>query len=205
MHVRTSDLLYCLRRVREVNEHYRLTNLGGDEYPRDIDRLHATSQAILATSITLFPLGLAENSVVLGFCLELAEGQGYDIGYADGLSAELTRVVVAKEIFHAVIKRDEYRSMNILGHIEALTAAFPDDNSKPAASIQIELVAEIAAMEFLFPLAKREEELLQMRDPAEIAAQYGVPRFLVEKYLSDNFMDGLRRAAKSLEELTPKV
>jgi hypothetical protein len=120
---------------------------------------------------------------------------GYEIYYVQGLDEFWLRFVVAKEAFHVVLDSTAVRNMDLMGHIVEMAAitSSPVAAATMTPAAAVEMMAEIAAMEFLFPYAKRLEELNNgEKDWSSIAAKYKVPQHFVELYLSTTSMDELR-------------
>jgi Zn-dependent peptidase ImmA (M78 family) len=194
MHVGKKDLNHCLRKATEIAEQYRLQNIGSDDPQRNLESFVETVRRFLGVDVRLFQLQLdKEDSVVFSACV-MYEDKHCDVLFVDGLNTCWRRYVVCKELFHIIIDLPEYRNMNIEQHVQELTVAFPDDDSSPEKAAVAEFIAEIAAMEFLFPYAKRAQELAQAggtADYAAIARKYRVPVLFVERYLSQEWMRAL--------------
>lgn len=184
-----------MSKVAEIAHQYTLTHIGADDPRRSVDLLRDTVQTYLGVRVHLFRLPVsAADSVVHGSFAMKPNGE-FDICFADGLTIDWLRFVVCKELFHIIIDQESFHDMDIAAHVEALTVAFPDDDSTPRPSVLAEFLAEIAAMEFLFPWAKRRAELVaagsQRPDIRTILTKYGVPPLMAERYLSDQFIERL--------------
>jgi Zn-dependent peptidase ImmA (M78 family) len=121
----------------------------------------------------------------------VAEEKGFSILISKGQTFHepQVRFVLCKEIFHGILKSDGSNAKDVCGHLDEIEVAFPVRDSEPGAAVKSELLAEIAAMEFLFPFKARIEELKQSPiDYAEIAERYLIPQYLVEIYLHPSYM-----------------
>ncbi len=83
--------------------------------------------------------------------------------------------------------------MDIYGHVQEAASSFSIENedANPESPVATEFLAEIAAMEFLLPYAKRKAILDHANgepDYAMVARIYGIPQVYVEGYLSDRMM-----------------
>ena len=81
--------------------------------------------------------------------------------------------------------------MHLASHIADATSPIPNLTNQVAS----EFCAEFAAMEFLFPLSERERAIKAGNGTLNfgtIAARYGIPEFLVQKYCGEPAMDYFR-------------
>ncbi len=112
----------------------------------------------------------------------------YDICLLGELNYCYSKFALCKELFHVIIDNPEFQSIDYGTRINQCIIGGvllgPDSN---------EYVAEIAAMEYLFPFKDREAILKQTDiDFDTIALTYRIPRLLVETYLNELRMDSLR-------------
>lgn len=192
MNVNLAHLQRCLDKVQEIVVQYRLVHIGSDDPCRSVGNLKTTVETYLNVKVQLFELPLVrESSVVLGMFVMTKADSTYDICYVSDLAEDWKRFVICKELFHILIDQELYRDMDIAAHLDALTIAFPQDDSRPRASVMAEFLAEVAAMEFLFPRARRVVEQANGLTLKQIGLRYQVPLFFVEKYLSAPWMKNL--------------
>lgn len=192
MYIPDDHIKYCLGKADEIADCYTLAHLGADDPLRSIDNLRRTCEAYLKTKITTIEVEIQKDDAA-AWGSYIRKPDGYDILLAQGLNYCWRRFVTCKELFHAVLDKDEYRNMNIEAHIQEVTVAFPDPESKPGGPILVEMLAEIAAMEFMFPYKRRQ---LALAGPDRgnflaIAEMYKAPQVHVEKYLSASYMGNL--------------
>lgn len=181
----------CLAKVAEIVEQYRLTHIAADDPCRSVGNLRHTVETYLQVGVNLIQLPLQRaNSVVLGMFI-MKSDRTFDICFVADLTPEWKRFVICKELFHILIDQEQYRDMDIAAHVDALTVAFPQDDSRPRPSVVAEFLAEVAAMEFLFPRDRRLQELANTRSVTDIGQRYDVPLLFVERYLSTPFIENL--------------
>lgn len=85
--------------------------------------------------------------------------------------------------------------MNLNAHVQELGAAdFILNNA--SAAVESEKLAEIAAMQFLYPYQERVADIAKIKSGActyqKISNHYGLPQIYVEIYLGEIVMDKLR-------------
>jgi Zn-dependent peptidase ImmA (M78 family) len=115
----------------------------------------------------------------------------YVICTISGLNNCWKRMVITKELFHVIFDNPEYKFDDLDNHIENSVSHAPSVivEASPI-STQHEFLAEYAAMEFLFPLSERAAIIdAGDTDYLAIAERYKVPRYYVEIYLSENYMN----------------
>jgi hypothetical protein len=195
MIIEEADLDYCLDKAREIAEQYKLYNIAGDDPLRAVDKLTKICRTYLEKNIQVWELEInKDDSPVLGSAILLKEENSYDICHVAGLNYCWQRFVTCKELFHAILDEEKYRKMNISEHVDEVTVAFPEIDSTPGDSVIAEALAEIAAMEFLFPYECREREIAARDgniDCRAVAERFKVPLVFVEKYLSQPYMEAL--------------
>lgn len=119
----------------------------------------------------------------------------YEIWILSGLNFCWGRFVLCKELFHVMIdvKDNEklFANGDIENHIDQYLVEEINIDPKTTSpnNVQAELLAEIAAMEFMFPYTHRVSQ--KGKQSSEIAENYKLPKALVEKYMSDSFMHAL--------------
>lgn len=192
MRISPTDLVVCINTANEVADELLRRSLA-DVTPRSADMLFEICHELSGKSVEIYELTdkPAEGNWLLGASLlSLDKAQIL-------LSADLNhcwkRFVLCKEVFHVLLDREEYRNIDIFGHVEEITLSFPLDDSKPNKPVAIEFLAEVGAMELLFPYKWRLIALERDNaDPATLADRYKIPTVLVEKYLGAAYMENLR-------------
>lgn len=124
----------------------------------------------------------------------------YHICLLSKMSNCWNRFALCKELFHVILDEEGARNISLVEHLQDFKAAIRDDNFSGRESSKIEILTEFAAMQFLFPFAKREVFLSEVNSRIEageqkklvmidIARRLRMPRLLVEEYLDQEMVD----------------
>lgn len=187
------DLGSCLSRARDIGHHYSLRFLGAKEPQRHVDHLITLYCDYLGRPApTLLVSDVSyEKSPIFSMSVAKDDKGNFDIVTAKGLNHCWDRFVTAKELFHAILDDEEFRSMKLDEHIEEALVGW----STPQRSVFSEGLAEFAAMEFLFPIEERRKVMAihGAKDFRAIATLYRVPQVKVEQFLTEDYMAKLGR------------
>lgn len=191
MIVSPEHLQACIHQAGLIRNAYDLEH-NEPGIPRSVAGFHRVIEQMSGSSIDVYEVDVDGDREVLGMCLLLPDQQA-EIAIAAGLNRCWGRFVWAKELFHVALERDEYRSTNLFAHIQEYTATFPVDNAKPSLPVTAEFLAEVGALELLFPYADRVKlaEGGQPKNFLEIATRYLIPKVLTERYLSPSYIQAL--------------
>jgi hypothetical protein len=194
MYIDKAILAHCLDQANALSDQRRIYGIAADDPLRSVDQLTEICKTYLRKKIRILELDIdKDDSPVFGSTILLRDGS-YDICHVKNLNYCWQRFVTCKELFHVVLDEVKYRRIAISDHVDEVTVAFPDDNSRPNMSVVAEILAEIAAMEYLFPYKDREMEFANKHgniDCRAIADRYKVPLVYIEKYLSPPHMTAL--------------
>lgn len=190
MLISLKDVRHCLDKAAEMTEQYKLYVLAAAGFPRSVDDLLWLCQQYQQKVITMEMLDLTDRTII-GAHLNLSTN--YVVIVGSNLNYCWQRFVLCKELFHVLLDAPEYRSMSIYEHLEEVKTTFPLIDSRPGPSAVCEAMAEIAAMEFLFPYEARVVELAQNPSPdyLAIAQKYKIPQVFVEEFLSPSYMENI--------------
>jgi Zn-dependent peptidase ImmA (M78 family) len=191
MHVSPTHLQRAIDKVELIAGYYRIEHLAADDPRRSVDHLKATVEKFLEKKVCLVQLPLHKDQTPVHGAFVMKSETEFDIVYVQGLSADWARLIVTKELFHVVLDTEQYRSIELGEHIDAMISTFPIDGADPKPPVLAEFLAEIAAMEFLLPYAAREREIAASTSYADIAGKYGVPLLFVERYMSKSWIENL--------------
>lgn len=119
------------------------------------------------------------------------------------LPEDWKRFVAAKELLHLIIDKDEDMSpygdetLDKLvqdGHIGIIS----QNGDRPPA--QSELIAEVAAMELLYPMQNRASDLKEKASFAKLSLRYGIPLNFIDTVFSDGYHNTLLKAFENLSK-----
>jgi Zn-dependent peptidase ImmA (M78 family) len=184
------DIEFCLRKAEEIAELYRQIVLNSAATRRSVDELRRLCTEYLAKNVKVLEIA-DEPRAIRGYYVRYPDH--YDIVLYAGMDAAWKRFVLCKELFHVILDEDaKYRTISIYEHVAEVMTTFPVHDSTPGPAATSEMMAEIAAMEFLFPCRSR---IKLLKGPAidfdAIAEMYQIPQALVEEYLSESYMKNL--------------
>ncbi|MBP6367816.1 MAG: hypothetical protein KBA82_04315 [Nitrosomonas sp.] len=197
MLIQLDKLKSSIAKAREITEQHNLYYLDTKSSERSLDDLVDLCQKYLNKNVKLFEHKLHYTGQPMrGFFL--AFDDSYHIVLLGGQNYCWKRLVLCKELFHIFLDDEEYQNKDIGALIDETTIGLHSyENSKmPKPPMQVELLAEIAAMEYLFPYNERRSKLDSFAgmppNYEAIAEQYKIPRFYVEQYLSNARMAVLK-------------
>ena len=123
----------------------------------------------------------------------IQDDNGYHIIELKGLNTCWKRFVLCKESFHIILdigdKERIFKNSNWDEQVEKTLLSIPDVENSTEDCAAVELLAEICAMELLFPYSSREGWLSESID--DVAEAVKLPKILIEKYLSKSIMNSL--------------
>lgn len=184
-----------IKLARDISDNYSnyaldpRTNVKSTDYLRDICKQYLNKNIEYSLHKMPFTDGLTK-----GFYISKKD-DSYEVVLLSGLNFCWKRLVLCKELFHVVLDEEESRheTVNQLVDDIAMHINLENGNEAPSLPLQTEFLAEISAMEFLFPYTERTLKISSGKlDYSAIAEQYKLPRFYVEMYLSNSFMDVLK-------------
>lgn len=187
------QIRFCLDKAREMTAQY---NLGvfpaGNTSLKSLDDFIGLCEDNLDIDIEKLDVIIPEPDGSTIKAAFIAFKDHYGIYAAKGLQINWRRFVVCKELFQALLDKDECRNLNIWGHLQNFLSPAPGDDQPE--SVTWEMLAGIAAVEFLFPYSDRVIILEQCKrkgekvDSVKLEAQYGLPAPVIEAYLSESAM-----------------
>lgn len=103
------------------------------------------------------------------------------------------RFIAAKEIAHLAIDEKEDWSNDGAETLDELIKEHEIDRGSPAKEgIQSEVLAEIAAIELLYPMEFRQADIDKGTSHSELAATHEVPQYVIQRALTPNHMKRAR-------------
>lgn len=191
MIVSQEHLKVCIQQASLIYQAYGL-EWNEPHTARSVPGLLKVVEKMTGSTIDIYEVDVDGDLDVRGMCLLLPDNK-VEIALASGLNRCWERFVITKELFHVALERDEYRTTHLFEHIEEYTATFPVDSSKPSLPVIAEFLAEVGALELLFPYAERLTIMAGQtpKNYLEIATRYLIPKVLAERYLSPSYMEAL--------------
>lgn len=159
--------------------------------PRSVEDFLLYCQSVAKIEVNDHPNHTHTGALPRGMFIPFDDGH-YEIVILPGQKYCWKRFVLCKELFHVLLDVNDKQKIFINRDVDSHIEQYMDkSNGLPNTpqNVQAETLAEIAAMEFLFPYAHR---LQQLDTPSEtLAHRYKIPKALVEKYILKHYMDGL--------------
>lgn len=188
-------LVFCFAKAKEVSDSYKLLfPTGGEHTLKSVSTLIRAIEPTLAGGLEILEIDeLYSVSDARGFFLVDAKGN-YKIIHLKGQNLCWERLVICKELFHVMLDSEESRNICIASHLDEFMSSYPNREIVPNKAVVSEWQAELAAMEFLFPFKDR-FIITSKQDfvSSDIAARYRIPKVMVERYLSSEYMNNLRK------------
>lgn len=194
MQVEIDEVRYAIEKAHEIGEIHRLHYLHSDATEKSLPNLLDLCECYLQKKIIVREHKMQhEGQPIRGFCLAF-DDEHYEVALLGGQNKCWRRLVLCKELFHVILDEEKYQNSSITSLIDDAAIDFPNPASQPKLPIVAEMLAEIAAIEYLFPYSDRKKtlEILKSGDGVDygaIARQYGIPRVYVESYFKPKAME----------------
>ena len=188
MNIKIRELASTLETVKTIEEIYSLNYWGASRENRsDADLLDLTAD-YTGRIIQLIRVPLL-STALKSKCVMKTDGS-CDIVLLNGLNDCNKKFAICKELFHILLDKEQYRCIDFEQTIDDYMYDGIDDT--PSLSSQTEILAEIAAMEFLFKYSYRKLYVAQNNpDYYSIAKTHMIPQVMVERYLYSHYMKNL--------------
>ncbi|MBZ9808108.1 hypothetical protein [Mesorhizobium sp. ESP-6-2] len=189
MLVSTEKLLQVLRKVRQLREEYRSYVLGGDANMVSIEDLQRCIEQ-------MYELEIIKTQVVFTSTFTRGLMERYKnkviIRVKHDQTDDHKRFTATKEMCHPVVDEKEDWSTDGVGRIQDLLIEFEVTNGEaPHQATQSEVLAEIAAIEVLYPYECRGIDLQRLARGettlVKIATYHRVPATVVSRALADQY------------------
>lgn len=192
MLINKQKLTHTLSKVQEIRDAYNIQFIASDSIERSVDRLMALCRTYLGQKIDWYEHSdSALNHFVQSFVV--VKDDGYEICTLGDLNNCWKRFVLCKELFHIILDSEEDWNSSLEDHLSNFYGGITELECPVPASAQAELLAEIAAMEFLFPYMERIEILHAGNvEYSAVAERYKIPRYFAERYLTRAYIENLR-------------
>lgn len=132
--------------------------------------------------------------------LVVRDNGDYEICLLKEMTNCWNRFALCKELFHVILDKESARNASVIDHLADFRNSIMDGSIAGKESSHSEILIEFAAMQFLFPYAKRKNFLEKIEQKQfnerewqniymDIATQLRIPRLYVEEYLAPMRMD----------------
>ena len=161
------------------------------EDPRSVEDFLSYCQSVAQIEVHDHPNHTHTGALPRGMFIPFEDGH-YEIVILPGQKYCWKRFVLCKELFHVLIDVNDKEKIFINRDVDSHIEQYMDKSNgipNTPQNVQAETLAEIAAMEFLFPYAHRIK--LQNSNSDLLAHKYKIPKALVEKYILNHYIDGL--------------
>jgi hypothetical protein len=192
MLIDTHFLQYCAEKAREVGEHYSLYCLNGKAFPRSVGDLADIVGQYCEKKLLFREVPISsKNNIVRGFYIR--RGDEFHIYTLEGIPEPYLRFIQCKETFHALLENELFVTGDLVELIQNMMLRASPESADLNLGHQTtaETLAEIAAAEFLFPYSGRKADKTRLSngfDIANLADHYGVPTFVISRYLTDGMI-----------------
>jgi hypothetical protein len=181
----------ALSKVSEIRHIYKLRYLAADASERSVNNLLDLCRAYLEKQIDLFVHSdSAFNHKVWSFVI--VKDFGYEICTLNDLNNCWKRFVLCKELFHIILDCESDRNASLEEHLDNFFGGITELEAKVSGSAQAEILAEIAAMEFLFPYVDRLKMIQHNIEFSDVAERYKIPRYFAERYMTKQYVEKLK-------------
>jgi Zn-dependent peptidase ImmA (M78 family) len=193
MKVNSDKLTDVFRKVKNLQEHMHKWCIAPAEPPIRIEDVQWAVQDMYGLKISKF-----EVSFPADFVRGVLERRGEKearIYIRAGQEEEWRRFVTVKELSHLLIdEREDWspEGANIIsGLLEEHSAARKGEAKDVTAAIRSEALAELAAIEILYPFIFRQQDIADLKAEKhtvkKFVLEYGIPEFAILRALSNRY------------------
>lgn len=196
MLIHKKQITDCICAAQEVSRLFEMHTRQNGDLDRSSDDFREVCENYGAISIRVHDLAYTDGFPIRGGVLVFDDRYEVFI-LANQKENYWDRFVEFKELFHVILdsldKDRVFRNSDFVKQVEQTITAFPDMDNRAENWVAVEQLAEIAAMEFLIPFARR-EQLSKKLNSGEIAItdlvdKYRLPANKIELYLSENYIE----------------
>ncbi|MCX7071321.1 MAG: hypothetical protein NTW01_10055 [Gammaproteobacteria bacterium] len=195
-HVDDRLVSHALTHAKQVLDHYG--QLPASYQQKTPDILLKICREYIHKHIEIIEIDLeGKDSMIRALYMSL-DKNSYEVYVLAGQEDSWRNFAACKELFHVVLDdpgSEDCRTTDLYGHAEGCLFTMSVADSSPGKNVTSEILAEIAAMEFLFPYVERKRHFSEA-SPLNIdalAKLYPVPPALIEHYMSEHYMDGFAK------------
>lgn len=191
MMVKHEDVEHAVTHARQVAAYYKQLPAPLSS-KKTADGLLVICREYIKKQVRIFPIELARPVKHIRAAY-MATPDGYEVHVVRDQDPLWREFAACKELFHVVLddpETENCRSVKLFEHVQDIVETMVPLDGEPPPAVEMEILAEIAAMEFLFPLSDRQQILKGGTfDCNVIANQYSLPPSLVDRYLGAQYME----------------
>ena len=200
MNLEPKKIKNCLESAQNVREVYFSYHHGSSDLHVSVNKLLEIVKSTYQKKVTLYFHEDSHEKHHIHSFLQINSDDSYDICLMSGMTNCWNRFALCKELFHVILDEESVRNKTLQVHLQDFKASMMDASVDGAESSASEMLTEFAAMQFLFPYAKRLkviEEFEKRVSEGEakkdiyknIAERFRIPRLYVENYLGGFLID----------------
>ncbi len=197
MRILYTEIAAALEKVATVKKHELILCREPEQIPVDINNLIAAVGELTSTYIEVNEVDF-EGEHVHGM-LERYEDRSQIWIKRDQLD-DYKNLATAKELCHLLVDSAEHFSPRGASTIKDMVKELVMPDSVDGANVASEYIAEVAAIEILYPIEFREGDLAELVDGSEtrktLALRYDVPEYVVSRVLNPTYHKQISKAWK---------
>jgi hypothetical protein len=199
MRIDTQLLLYCFEKTKAIVDGYTESCIFTDEnpFPRSVVDLGFLILGNIDKQIYYRLLNTVHASRSKIRASTISNDQGHYIYFVSGLEPDEMRYLQAKELFQIYFQSDPFHTRDIVDLVKnMILRSMPESAELDLGhATTAETLAELAAMEFLFPLERRISHLDASGGADRIdalASMYGIPPAMIARCLNPELIETLK-------------
>lgn len=196
MNLEPKKIKNCLESAQNVREVYFSYHHGSSDLHVSVNKLLEIVRSTYKKKVTLYFHEDSHEGHHIHSFLQINSDDSYDICLMSGMTNCWNRFALCKELFHVILDEESVRNKTLQVHLQDFKASMMDASVDGSESSASEMLTEFAAMQFLFPYAKRLKVIEEFEERASkgeakkdiyknIAEIFRIPRLYVENYLGE--------------------
>ncbi|MFZ1548546.1 MAG: hypothetical protein WAT12_15860 [Candidatus Nitrotoga sp.] len=190
----------CLDMAQNLREAYFHSSHNAGHTHISVNALLHMVQTTYGKKVTLYFHDDSYEDHHVYSLLYVDKGGSYHICLMSKMSNCWNRFALCKELFHVILDEEDVRNSSLINHLRDFRSSMIDSDNGGRDSSKSEFLTEFAAMQFLFPYAKRLDCLKEIDNRTavgeskkavftDIATRLRIPRLLTEDYLGNTLID----------------
>lgn len=171
---------------------------GVDPEKLSIDELRDHISEMFEVEIDMKLLDV-EVEAVYGFIMRYDKGKRACVYIAKNIPPRWKRLVGVKELCHVVVDVEEDWNPNGLDTLQRLMTWTIDMDAEENLAVRSEHIAEMVALELIYPLENRREDIAAGEKTDQIAAKYKLPEAIVQMVVSPAYLASCDKYWRAVE------